>query len=159
MGPARAAVLLLALVGVVALAGCDLDGEERTDEDYVDSLQDVATAFGDGANDLSRQIEALDKLDLKSAGAVLGTFSDSVDELADELDDVDPPAQVEELHARLVEILETFGARAQQASLALKAGDLLGGLPALTGFAVQAAEVSGKVDSTITGIKEKLGVD
>ncbi|MDP9189695.1 MAG: hypothetical protein M3O25_10645, partial [Actinomycetota bacterium] len=113
-----AALIVCLIVGAVAVAGCG-SGEERSDKDYVAELQDVATSFGAGANKLSKQISELGPLTLKSAGALLQTFSDQVDELAAEIDDVDPPAAVEQLHARLLALLESFGSKAQQAAIAL----------------------------------------
>jgi hypothetical protein len=158
MNAAHAAALILCgLVGAVALAGCGED--TRSDEDYVNELSAVAVSFGDGVNELSREISELEKLDLKSAGELLQTFSDRVEDLAAKIEDVSPPEVVAELHARLVALLEDFGGKARQAAIALKAGDLLGGLPALTGFAAEAADVGARVDSTVSDIKAKLGVD
>jgi len=161
--PRTAALVLLLfaslLVGAVTLVGCGSDsGEEQTDEDYVAELQDVAVSFGDGANDLSKQISELDGLSLKNAAALFDTFSARVEDLANELDDVDPPEIAAQLHAQLTERLDRFADKAKQAALALKAGDLLGGLPALAGFAADASEVGTDLDATITDIKSKLGL-
>lgn len=155
-----AALILCLLVGAVAVAGCGSDSgsEEQTDEDYVAELQDVAVAFGDGANELSTQISELDGLNLANAAALLDTFSTQVDNLADELDDVNPPEIVAQLHAQLTERLNRFAAKAEQAALVLKAGDLLGGLPAISSFAADASEVGTDLDATITDIKAELGV-
>ncbi len=154
-----AALVLCLLVGAVALAGCDSDPEEQTSEDYVAELQDVAVAFGDGANELQQQISEIDGLNLQSAAALLDTFSTQVDELADELDDIDPPEAVAQLHADLSERLNGFADKAEQAALALKAGDLLGGLPAISSFAADASELGTDLDATITDIKEQLGIE
>ena len=153
-----AALICCLLVGAVALLGCGSDSEEQTDEDYVAELQDVAVAFGDGANELSTQISELEGLNLANAAALLDTFSTEVEQLADELDDVDPPEIVAQLHAQLTERLNRFADKAEQAALALKAGDLLGGLPAVAGFAADASELGTDLDATITDIKSELGV-
>jgi hypothetical protein len=159
VSPARSASLvLIALTGALALAGC---GESETDEqDYVAQAQEVAASFTQSAEELQARISELTAdFNLKTAGNLLGTFADRVDELAAEIDDIDPPSAVEGLHTQLVDLLENFAAKAEQASLALKAGDLLGGIPALTNFAAEATEISGKVDSTVDQIKGKLGVE
>lgn len=156
-----AALALCLLAGAVTAAGtlgCGSDSDERTDEDYVSELQDVAVTFGDGANELSTQISELDGLNLENAAALLETFSTEVDELANELDDVDPPEIVAALHAQLTERLSGFADKAEQAALALKAGDLIGGLPAISGFAADAAELGTDLDATITDIKGELGI-
>lgn len=156
----RAAVLILCLlVGAVALAGCGSDSEEQSDEDYVAELQDVAVSFGDGAEELSTQISELDGLNLANAAAVLDTFSARVEDLANELDDVDPPEIVAQLHADLTTRLEAFASKAEQAALALKAGDLLGGLPAVASFAADASELGSDLDATITDIKSELEIE
>ena len=158
MSSPRAVLLVLGvLVGAIAVAGCGSD--ESDDKDYVAEAQDVATSFTQSADKLSKQISELEGLNLKSAGELLQTFSDGVDDLAAQIDDISPPDAVEELHTRLVDLLESFGAKAQQAALALRAGDLLGGLPALTSFASEAAQVGGKIDSTVNQIESKLGVE
>jgi hypothetical protein len=159
MSPARmAALLLCGLVGSLPLAGCDSDNDRASDEDYVAEAQAVAKNFAESVNQISKQISQLEKLDLASAGGLLQTFSDRVDDLAARIEDISPPEAVQELHRRLVDLLENFGSRAQQAAIALKAGDLLGGLPTLTKFAVQAAEVGNEVDATVGQIKAKLGL-
>lgn len=160
MTPLRTALLVLViLVGAVAAPGCDSD-DETSEQDYVAAAQDVATSFTQSADRLATQISELQGgINLAKAGELLQTFSDSVEELAAEIDDISPPSVVEDLHTQLVELLENFGAKAQQAAIALKAGDLLGGLPALSSFATEAAEVGGKVDSTVNEIESRLGVD
>ena len=160
MSAARAAALILCgLVGAVALAGCG-DDEEVSSEDYVSEAQAVATSFSKSVTELSAQIDQLaGSFNLKNAAGLLQTFSDRVDDLAAKIDDIDPPAAVEDLHTRLVDILENFASKAQQAAIALKAGDLLGGLPALTGFAAEATDVVGRVDRTVNDIQAKLGID
>ena len=158
MSSLRAVLLVLGvLVGAIAVAGCGSD--EADDKDYVAEAQDVATSFTQSAQKLSKQISELQGLNLKSAGELLQTFSDGVEDLAAQIDDISPPAAVEELHTRLVTLLEDFGEKAEQAAVALKAGDLLGGLPALTTFAANATEVGGKVNSTVEEIQAKLGID
>jgi hypothetical protein len=160
VSPARtAALVLIALTGAIALVGCGEDS--GTDEqDYVAQAQEVAASFTKTAEELQARISELAaNFNLKTAGNLLGTFADRVDDLAAEIDDIDPPAAVEGLHTQLVDLLENFASKAQQASLALKAGDLLGGLPALTNFATEATEISGKVDSTVDQIKGRLGAD
>ena len=158
MSSLRAVLLVLGvLVGAIAVAGC---GSDETDEkDYVTEAQDVANSFTQSADKLGKQISELEGLNLKSAGELLQTFSDGVEDLAAQIDDISPPDAVEELHTRLVDLLENFASKAQQAALALRAGDLLGGLPALTSFASEATEVGGKVNSTVDQIQSKLGVE
>jgi hypothetical protein len=153
-----ATLILIGLVGAVALAGCG-SSDELSDEDYVAELQAVAVSFGEGADELSQKISNFGELSLANASELLQTFSDQVSDLAAKIEDVAPPAVVEDLHAQLVARLESLASKAQAAALTLKAGDLIGGLPALTGFAAEATNAGGRVDSTVTEIQAKLGID
>jgi hypothetical protein len=153
-----ATLILIGLVGAVALAGCG-SSDEVSDEDYVAELQAVAVSLGEGADELSQQISNFGELSLASAGELLQTFSERVSDLAAKIEDVTPPAAIEDLHAQLVARLEGLASKAQAAALTLKAGDLIGSLPALTGFAAEATDAGGSVDSTVTEIQAELGID
>jgi hypothetical protein len=154
-----ALVVLAVMLGALGLAACGSD-DETSDQDYVSAAEDVAASFTESAQKLEKQIDEFRRnLNLKSAGNLLSSFADSVEGLADEIDDISPPSAVEGLHTQLVDLLNNFASKAEQAALALKAGDLIGGFPALANFATDASQVGSKVDSTVSQIQSKLGVD
>ena len=156
---AAAALVLVGLIAGVALAGCDLGGtdEPLTEEEYAAEAEGVADEFIASANRIAKEISNVEA-DLGSAGDLIGTFAEEADALAARIDEITPPEAVAHLHARLIEILEGFAAKAENASIALKAGDLLGGIPALAGFAAEALEVGDRLDAVVARIRERLGL-
>ncbi len=149
---------LLVLACAVTAAGCSSDGEatEVDERDYVAELSAVATSVTQGVDELSAKVSKAGSL--KGAGELLGTFATRLEDLAAKVEDVNPPEAVADLHARLVSLLGELAEKADVAAVALRAGDLLGGLPRLTKIAAEGAEVAQKIDTTVGDIKAKLGL-
>jgi hypothetical protein len=147
------AVALCVLAGATGVAACGQ--EEESNADYLTEVNEVAQSFSKGVTELSAQVGNVNSLD--EAGELLDTFGVRVDDLADELDDIDPPDAVAALNDRLVELLRSLGEKAKTAALAINAGDLLGGLPKLAKIAGEASDVGQQIDSTLDQIKAKVG--
>jgi hypothetical protein len=146
------AVALGVLAGATGVAACGQ--EQESSADYLTEVNQVAQSFNKGLNEISMQIGSVNSLD--EAGELLDTFGVRVDDLADELDDIEPPDAVADLNDRLVELLRSLGEKAKTAALAINAGDLLGGLPKLTKIAGEAADVGQQIDSTLDQIKARI---
>jgi hypothetical protein len=152
------AFLVLASVVVpVGCSGSDDGGEEVDKEDYAAQLSAIAESATESVDQLAAKIGNAGSL--KGAGELLATFSERVDDLAARVEDVNPPDAVADLQARLVSLLEQLAEKTSVVASALKAGDLLGGLPKLTKVANETAEIAQQVDSTVDQIKGKLGLD
>lgn len=153
-----AALLLVAVAAGVALGGCELSSsEELSEEEYVAEAEGVADDFIAGANRVAKEVQGV-QADLGSVGNLIGTFAEEAEALAARIEDINPPAAVSELHDQLVEILDDFAGKTEKVAVALQAGDLLGGIPALTNLAADALDVGDRLDSVVTEIRERLGI-
>ena len=156
--PTAAALLLVAVAAGVALGGCELSSSEPlTEEEYVAEAEGVADEFIESATRVAKEVQNV-QADLGSVGNLIGTFAEEAEALAARIEDINPPAAVEQLHQQLIEILDDFAGKAETAAAALKAGDLLGGIPALTKLAADALNVGDRLESTVDSIRERLGI-
>ena len=155
--PRAAALLLVAVAAAVALGGCEFDSEPLTEEEYVAEAEGVADDFIASANRIAKEVQGV-QADLGSVGNLIGTFAEEAEALAARIEDINPPDAVVRLHDQLIEILDDFAGKAETVAIALKAGDLLGGIPALTKLAADALDVGDRLEATVAGIRERLGI-
>jgi hypothetical protein len=95
----------LLLAGALLLAAC---GGEDDKEQYAEDVQGVLDPLGDELQTLGTELQGVDS----PAGfaAALQGVEDRIDESVAELESIDPPEDVTEIHADLISALETFNA-------------------------------------------------
>ena len=113
----RARPLLLALAASVALAGCGSD--ER--EDYRRGAQRAADEFKRSAQEAALQLKETDGLREKLPG--LRAFKSSVDELAADFQQLEPPDDLRELNDEAVEYMKRLSQDLGRFEDAAEAGD------------------------------------
>jgi hypothetical protein len=110
---------LLILLGLVALltAGCGGGGGSEskplTKAEYQAQLEQTAKRIGDKIGKTQNDID-------KMTGAELNQFTGVVHEFADELEKINPPAEVADLHKRLVQAMNDLADEFPDAAKKLK---------------------------------------
>lgn len=126
----RISFLVLALFGLIAVAGCgssdstesdSTSSEALSNEEYASQVQTILTDFGSNFSDLGSQI---------SNSENSAEFSDLVDQAEgeiqtaiDELNAITPPADAQEGHDQMVAALENFSSKLTDVSEAADSGD------------------------------------
>ena len=135
----RIPLLILALVGLIALAGCGGDDEESTEstaveesttetseealsvEDYTQEVQTVLVEFGTNFATLGADISA------SSSEEEFGTLVDEaegeIQGVIDEFGAIQPPEEAQEGHDQILAALEDFSSKLTDVSDAASSGD------------------------------------
>ena len=113
----RARPFLLALAATIALAGCGSDDREE----YRADAQRAADEFKRSAQDAAGQLKETDGLREKLPG--LRAFKASVDELAVDFKELDPPDDLQPLNDEAVEHMRALSADLGRFEQAAEAGD------------------------------------
>ena len=114
----RARPTILAIAVAAALSGCG-GGDER--EDYRRGAQRAADEFKRAAQAAASQLKERDGLREKLPG--LRSFKASVDELASDFDELDPPEDLEALNDEAVTHMRALSADLGMYERAAQAGD------------------------------------
>jgi NAD(P)-dependent dehydrogenase (short-subunit alcohol dehydrogenase family) len=102
MSSPRALVLALAAAGALVLAGCSGDGRERLSKtEYEETVRSVYA----GVQEAFRQTNVTAQSDLADR---VGDAQDELRQAAGELEDVDPPDEVEAENAQIAEAMRAY---------------------------------------------------
>jgi hypothetical protein len=146
----RTAVATMLAAGV--LAGCGSGGTEEKNA-YVDEVNQAQQRFADTFEQLSGQITSTstpgeDRRTLKG-------FETAIDETATELEAVEPPESVAELHTELVDEMRSYGG-AVASFRETVGGDLDEVTRAQAKLATTTSQTSGEINRTIDRINQEL---
>ena len=143
------AALALAIAFVVLLAGC---GDTAERNDYVDEVNQVQ-------EQLVSQITAATKTNLgsqKAAAGYAGTVAAIFSDAAEKFEAIDPPADVADLHAQLVDQIRSIAASTERAEQTLRKGSPQEAERALTDLQREANAAQTKLTSLIDQINDQL---
>lgn len=112
------AVLAFAVIaaGLIA-AGC---GDTEDKNAYVDEINELQLAYVD---DVTQAVAGAPPTNAKEAAAAAGELADLTEGVADEIEAVEPPEDVADLHGQLVEALRGVATDITGAQDALTSGD------------------------------------
>ncbi len=113
-----------ALVAAGLAAGCGGGDDRLSQGEYEDRVADVGTDLEESFDDLSGTFEQGEGASLDEAADQIGQIQESMRERADELDDLEPPEDVQEAHDKLVEGLNGFADDLDEFRQAVDEGDV-----------------------------------
>jgi hypothetical protein len=151
--PARAAILCLAALALIAGAGCGSD--TKSSNDYVGAINKVQTDF---ANDVQK-VGSSSSGGSDPAAAAKQTFSDlgaAINKAVADLKAVEAPDKVKDLHNELISEMEQFKSQVEDAASSLSSTDPQTIAKAQTKFAASASTLGTKISQTIDSINKKL---
>jgi hypothetical protein len=179
----RIPLIVLALVGLIALAGCGDDdsttsdesttessttatdesttteasGEALSAEDYSAEITVILGDFGTSFTELGSEITASQDDPEKAAGL----FDEAETEIQGAIDDLSaltPPEEAQEGHDQLIAALEDFSSKLTDVSNAADSGDEAGLLQAATDLQAAAGDFQTQFTKALTTLS-KAGVD
>lgn len=142
---------MVAMGVVVAAAGCG-DTEQRNA--YVDAVNKAQARFVTTFQDLRDQITATSTPEQDRA--TLTRFRKAVDAAVAELQAIDPPAQVADLHGRLVGDIGRYGEEIDAARESFGSPDPQRVVAAQTRLVNAVSAVGGRINATIDAINRSL---
>lgn len=144
-------VPVLVAASALAVAACGEDNEEKND--YVDQVNEVTTTLNEGLTEISSGAAATSP---DQAATVFADFGTELEAAASDLEGIEPPDDVTDLHDELVAKIKDLGATATNAADEIKAGGVASVTGVATEFITEATTASTEVDTTITEINNKL---
>ena len=114
----------VALVAAGLAAGCGGGDDRLSQGEYEDRVADVGTNLEQSFDDLSGTFDEGDGASLDDAADQIGQIQEDMRQRADELDDVEPPEDVQEAHDKLVEGLQGFADDLDEFRQAVDEGDV-----------------------------------
>ena len=151
MSRARLIVPVLVAASALAVAACGGDTEEKND--YVDQVNEVTTTLNKGLTEVSSGAAATSP---EEASTVFADFGAQLDKAAADIEGIDPPEDVADLHDQLVTEVKDLAATSTNAADEIKAGGVAAVTGVATEFIAEATTASTEVDKTITEINSKL---
>ncbi len=151
MHRARLIVPVLVAASALAVASCDEDTAENNE--YVDQVNEVTTTLNSGLTEISSGAAATSPAE---AATVFSDFGEQLDKAAADIEGIEPPEDVADLHDQLVTQVQDLGATATNAADEIEAGGPAAVTGVATDFIAEATTASSEVDSTITEINSKL---
>ena len=146
------AVSLLLCAAPATLAACGEDTDEQND--YVDEVNGVTMGLNDELNRIASAVTSVS--DPQEAVDAFATLSDAVRSAGDELEAVDPPEDVAELHDQLVRQVERLAAEAGNAVDEVREGGPAAVIGVATGFIGETNRISSDIDGTLDEINSIL---
>jgi hypothetical protein len=148
----RRLVTVLAVLALVAVAGCGSDSKSAND--YVDAVNRAQNDFASTFDRLSSRITSTStpQQDQKT----LDGFKRAVDKVVGDLRAVEPPDKVKPLHAELVNEISSYGKEIDKAKKAFADGNPKAIIKAQTQLVTAVTRVSGQINRTIDAINQKL---
>lgn len=151
---ARAALVCVAALALVAGAGCGGDTKEAND--YVSAVNKVQSDF---ANSIQKAGGARGSKSSDPTAAAKQTFGDlntAIHKVVSDLKAVDPPDEVKTLHNDLVSEMSEFQRQVKAAGESLSASDPHTIATAQSKFAASASSLGTRISKTIDEINAKL---
>jgi hypothetical protein len=146
-GCPMARLLLLALSALaIALAACGEDTEEKND--YVDALNAAQQRYADAAAGLGTDPEAYDRQ--------IEQLTKSTDKLIAEVEELDPPDEVQEQHDAIVATLKEFNDTVKPVLDDLNSGDPAKEAEAVNSISAAATKLGVTFDQQIDSINQEL---
>lgn len=145
-------LLILALLAG-GISGC-ADGDVKAANAYVEAVNEAQQTFAERSEQLRDELAGAEAT--KRGKAALQDFYGAVDDFAAQLRDIDPPAVVESLHARLISAVVRFGVSLRKAGDDITsddAGRILDGQQELSDAT---AAVGRRINATISAINDAL---
>jgi len=142
----------LAAAAALGLAACGEDTAEQND--YVDEVNGVTSTLNEELARISSEATSIGNPE--EAADAFASFSDSLEQAADEIAAIDPPDEVAELHDRLVQEVETLASEATDVVDEIREGGPAAAIGVTTTFIAEATRISSEVDSTLDEINSKL---
>jgi hypothetical protein len=133
------------------LVACDGDSGEKND--YVDEVNQVTATLQSGITEVASgaRVESPDQ-----ARAVFEQFAGELEAAAADLEGIEPPEGIDDLHDSIVEDLRTLETEATGAANEIRSG----GAAAVSGvaaqFLVEANRIGVEIDATISEINSEL---
>jgi Family of unknown function (DUF6376) len=146
----RAALLCLAAVAALALAACGGDDESN---DYVDDVNAVQNEF----LDTMTEVASTPPTNPSQAGDVVSEMEDAFATAADDLEAIDPPEEVADLHDELVTTMSDLGTQVADLGESLTSGNPQQTAQAATELQAALTEAQTEVTSLTDQINEELG--
>lgn len=109
-------VPVLVAASALAVAACGEDNEEKND--YVDQVNEVTTTLNEGLTEISSGAAATSP---DQAATVFADFGTELEAAASDLEGIEPPDDVTDLHDELVAKIKDLGATATNAADEIKA--------------------------------------
>ncbi len=116
----RAATLLAVAALAPAIAGCG-DGDELSTDEYNTQLEQVFIAFNRELPKATSELTADSSLEQRAAALADG--QPVIERAEGDLESLEPPPELADLHERLVSLVESFGEATSEAREAAEAGD------------------------------------
>ena len=149
MSRLRSLVLALAATSALAVAACGTDTAENND--YVDQVNQVSTSLLSSVKSIPATGGSPQQV-----SASLDQVSTEVGSAATELEDIDPPEEVADLHAKIISDLKTLQDEAKNAADEVAAGGAAGAVGVVTQFVGEANRIGAQIDTTIGEINQEL---
>jgi hypothetical protein len=150
---ARAAVVCLAALLLVAGAGCGSD--TKSSNDYVSAVNKVQTDFANNVQKVGSSAPS----GSDPATAAKKTFADletAIDKVIADLKAVEAPDKVKDLHNQLISEMNQFKSQVGDAGASLSSKDPQTIVKAQTKFATAASTLGTKISATIDQINKTL---
>jgi hypothetical protein len=142
-------VVAIAIAASLLTSGCGGDGESN---DYVDRVNDIQQELVSKVTDATKTNLGSQKEAADYAGTIAGIFSDA----ADQFEAIDPPADVADLHAELVDQMRSIAGDTEKAEQTLRTGSPQEAQKALTDLQKQANAAQTEFTSLIDRINSEL---
>jgi hypothetical protein len=148
---ARAGILL-ALIAVVALAGCG--SENGANDDYATALNQAQNGLLQRVTQLNERITATSTP--AQDRATLKVYESAVDTAVRDLRAIDPPEGFDRLHQQFVTEVAEYGTVVRQARDRLSSGTVKSGLAVRGTLPAALERIAQKLNATIKAINAKL---
>ena len=143
MSRLRCLVLALLAASALALAACD--GDTAENNDYVDQVNEVSSTLLSSVQAAAREPAARPQ----QVSSALEEVSTQVGTAATDLDEIEPPEDVADLHDKMVTDLNTLSDEATNAANEVAAGGAAAAAGVVGQFVVEANRIGAEIDSTI----------
>jgi len=123
----RIPLIVLALVGLIALAGCGGDDDSTTSdeasssEEYATQVQEVLLSFGSSFQALGTEISAAKDPD--EFASLVDEAEGEIQTAIDDFSAITPPEEAQEAHDQILAALEDFSSKLTDVSDAAASGD------------------------------------
>ena len=146
----RIAFVSFALIAALAfVAGC---GKEE-ENDYVEQVNEVNDSLATTLNDATSN---LDPSNPQAAGDALDSAQSAISDSADELEAIDPPEEVADLHDQLVEGTRSVADQMAEFQDALASGNPQKLIQAATAFQTSVTTTLNEQSQIVTQINDEL---